>query len=193
MKTLKKIFAALTVIAIVAMAGCKKDNNAEGYMAVKMSESRTTSGSTPADPGDPLIFSSVNLDIASVEVHYANEAEGQSGWITLNTQAGIYDMLTLQNDVTATIAGDTKLPVGKITQLRLILGPNNSVVISGGIAHTLKVPSTEVKINVGSSVPADAHLEVTLDFDADKSIVVEGKGEFTLKPVIQVKSVTIIN
>lgn len=189
MKTLKKIFAALTVIAVIVMAGCKKES-ADAYMAVKMTEARNSGGSSTPPDGMPLV-TAVNLDIQSVEVHYSNTAEGNAGWVTLSTKAGVYDLLALQNDVTATLADDTKLPVGHATQLRLILGNNNSVVVGGDVVHKLIVPSTEIKINIDASVPAHAHVDITLDFDADKSIVIEGNGEFKLKPVIQVESIIV--
>src|ERR1051326_1160465 len=110
MKTLKKIFAAVIVAAAMAAGtGCKKEIPESGYMSVQMSEARTSDGSSPANPTSSLI-SAVNLDIKSMEVHYANEMQGNSGWVALNTNAGIYDVLMLRNDITATLAGDTKLP-----------------------------------------------------------------------------------
>lgn len=185
MKRIKKIIAGLLVVTVAMVAGCKRENIGYGYMAVKISEARTIGGS------ESTALSGVNIDIKSVEVHYANEAEGSGGWVTINTNSGIYDLLLLQNDIMATIADDTKLPAGKITQLRLVLGPNNAVVISGDSEHFLKVPSAEIKINVDSYIPESLHLSIALEFDADKSIVIEGSGEFNLKPVIQVKSISV--
>lgn len=174
-----KIFAALTVISIAAMAGCKKDNNANGYMTVKMTDA-------------PAAYSSVNVDIVSVEVYYANEMQGTSGWVALNTNAGVYDLLKLQNNVTAVITPETRLPVGEITQLRLILGTNNAVFVSGDSEHLLQMSSaynTGIEINVNTSVSSRQRLAITLDFNADKSIVVEANGDYSLKPVVYVKSV----
>jgi hypothetical protein len=111
----------------------------------------------------------------------------------LNTNAGIYDLLKIQNDVTAVLTQDTKLPVGEITQLRLMLGTHNSLFISNDSEFSLTVPSaynTGIKINVNTSVSSAQHLVITLDFNAERSIVVEGNGDYILNPVIEVKSVT---
>src|ERR1051325_538731 len=160
MKTLKKIFAVITAItAMAAGTGCKKEVPESGYMNVQMREARTSDGSAPTNPTG-LLLSAVNLDIKSVEVHYANEAQGNNGWVALNTNAGIYDLLMFKNDITATLAGDTRLPVGTITQMRLILGPNNSVFVEGDAEHSLTVPGgteTGIKINVNASIPAGEH------------------------------------
>lgn len=190
MKTPNKIFAALFITALAALASCKKDNAPSGYMAASMTEARTSgSAASPENPG----LTSVNIDIRSVEVHLENEAEGNAGWIELKTRAGIYDLLKLQNDVTAVLAEDTKLPVGHITQIRLILGGNNSVIIGGVNEQDLTVPSGDnsgLKINVNTTVKEDKHLLITLLFDADNSIVFEGNGGYKLSPVIKVKSIT---
>ena len=49
MKTLKKIFAVLFVTAIAATAGCKKDNGPSGYMAMQMTEARTSGSTSPCN------------------------------------------------------------------------------------------------------------------------------------------------
>lgn len=185
--------AIITVMmALAAGMGCKKENPGAGYMNVQMSEARIASGST-SDASPNPVFSAVNLDIKSVEVHYANETQENSGWVSLNTNAGIYDVLMLQNDITATLAGDTKLPLGTITQMRLVLGPENSVLVSGDSQHMLTVPSGEesgIKINLNTTILSGKHTTIALDFDANASIVVQGNSEYKFKPVIRVKSVT---
>ena len=169
------------MVAIAAIVGCKKENIGDGYMAVRMTDA-------------PAAYTSVNVDILAIEVHYANEQLGNGGWIALSTKAGVYDLLSLQNDVTATITDDTKLPSGRITQFHLLLGNNNSLVLSGDEVFVLKVPSgttSGIKVDVDANVTAGKHLSIVLDFNADKSVVAEGRtGQYLLKPVIQVKSVT---
>jgi hypothetical protein len=136
-------------------------------------------------PGDYL---QVNVDIAKVEIHYTNSA----GWITLNTQNGVYDLLTLQNNVTMLLANGSQLPVGEVSQIRLLLGTNNTVMLNDSIIHELKIPSSEqtgIKINVHAIIPHDNNLVVILDYDADKSVNKEGNGEYTMKPVITVENI----
>jgi hypothetical protein len=192
MKTTAKIIAAFAIACVMVTTGCNKENNpgtgiGKGYMAVNMTEERVGSGDTPSPP---VVYNALYIDITSVEVHYSDMRQGTAGWIALSTKAGIYDLLTLQNNITAAIADETTIPAGNITQVRLILGPNNSILIGGDAQQTLTVPSREIKINVKTEVATGKHYVIALAFDADKSVVVEGNGSFSLKPVIAVKSIT---
>jgi hypothetical protein len=165
--------AIFCLVLTVFGAGCKKDQY--GNMTVKMTDA----------PGDYL---QVNVDVSHVEAHYDNN----NGWVQLPTQSGIYDLLTLQNNVTTVLANGTHLPVGRINQLRLVLGNNNSVMLRDSTIHDLKIPSSEqsgVKINVNSVIPANGNLVITLDYDADKSVNQEGNGDYIMKPVIKVQSI----
>src|SRR5687767_2161906 len=110
MKTkLKIIVSAIVLLGMMAMTGsCKKENPAKGYMTVKMTDA-------PAD------YLAVNVEVIGVSVHVDN-----TGWIDLPCNPGVYDLLTLQNDVTTTLATNVTVPVGKVSQIRLLLGSNNS-------------------------------------------------------------------
>ncbi|HRH64576.1 MAG TPA: DUF4382 domain-containing protein, partial [Bacteroidia bacterium] len=68
---------------------------------------------------------------------------------------------------------------------------NNSLVSTTG-TYSLKVPSgaeTGLKVNVNQVIAPKGNLQIVLDFDAFASIVVQGNGSFSLKPVIKIKSV----
>lgn len=175
MKTVIKIVS--TVILGIGFAflvnSCKKDP-ANGYMSVKMTDA-------PAD------YLKVNVEVLDVQVH--NEA---SGWVSLPTNAGIYNLLDLQNNVTVALASHANVPAGKLNQMRLVLGSHNSLIT---VADTfdLKVPSGEetgLKMNLSYNLSPNKHMVVVLDFDAAASIVDKGNGSYSLKPVIKVKSVT---
>lgn len=178
MKTLFKLITVALVFASIAIItnSCKKeDPKGTGYMTVKMTDA----------PGDYL---DVNVEVIGVQVHHES-----SGWISLPVNAGVYDLLDLQNNVTAVLASNAQLPVGKISQIRLILGSNNSLVTIVPDTFDLKVPSgaeTGLKINLHETIQPHNTMEIVLDFDADASIVVTGVGSYSLKPVIKVKSVT---
>lgn len=173
MKTISmRMLAGLALVAF--MWGCKK-SSADGYMMVKMTDA----------PGDYL---HVYVDIQKVEVHYANGNNWQT--LTMGSQH-VFDLLTLQNNVTAVLAQNTQVPAGKVSQMRLILGANNSVVLSSDSStHPLTVPSayqSGVKINVDATIPSNQTVTITLDYDADKSINKNGNGEYIMNPVIQTK------
>jgi hypothetical protein len=80
----------------------------------------------------------------------------------------------------------TTLPTGTISQIRLILGSNNSIVVDG-VAYALNTPSAQesgVKLNFNQTMVAYGTYDVWVDFDAAKSILQTGAGAYKLKPVI---------
>jgi hypothetical protein len=132
-------------------------------------------------PGD---FEEVNVDIQDVQV--SSEDNGDSGWQSLVINKGVYDLKKLANGID-TLLGSAELPAGKISQIRLVLGTNNTLKIDGQ-AFPLTTPSAQqsgLKIQVKQEVKEGITYKVLLDFDAALSIVVRGNGEFNLKPVIR--------
>jgi hypothetical protein len=164
MKTIK-IFFAIALIAM-AVSSCKKSGTSTMTM-------RMTDG-----PGD---FTAVYIDLQSVVV------TGPGGDVTLNTHAGVYNLLNFADGVD-TIIATGGITAGTISQIRLVLGPNNSVVV-GGVSYPLSTPSAQqsgLKLQVHQTFQAGVAYEMLLDFDANQSIVVQGNGSYQLKPVIRV-------
>ena len=147
-------------------------------------------------------YDAVYVTVEKVRVNQnASAGDDDGGWteIVLNPAKRI-DLLSLTNGVLEEL-GETQLPAGTYTQLRLVLGSNgttppfaNAVVPSGtGAEVALDTPSAQqsgLKLNTQLSVPADKVADVVLDFDACKSVVKRGNsGRYNLKPVISVTSV----
>ena len=181
MKSSMKILA-FTLSVLMISLGCNKDKGGEGQLKVQMTDA-------PAD------FTEVNVNITEVWAHYAGSGSSTGGWVQLNAIPGYYDLLQLQNGVTDVIANPTAIPVGKITQLRLVLGENNyavETIDSVEVQHPLLLSSqdeTGLKINLNSDILPNQTIVVTLDFDAGNSIVEQGNMEYRLKPVIKVEDV----
>lgn len=134
-------------------------------------------------PGD---YEEVNIDIQSVEVH-TSEGNQTSGWTTLEVESGVYNILELTNGLD-TLLATAELPAGKISQIRLILGEDNSVKV-GGETKELSTPSAQqsgLKLNLNAVLTEGITYTIILDFDAARSIVKRGNGTYSLKPVIRV-------
>lgn len=143
-------------------------------------------------------YEHVNVSIRKIRVHQSNGAgDSDSGWSELVLAADKrVDLLTLTNGVLSEL-GQTALPAGKYTQMRVLLAPNdaaaplaNSVTPVGGAETALNTPSavqSGLKLNVDIEVRADQVADLVLDFDACRSVVKLGNsGGFNLKPVISV-------
>ncbi|HYD78375.1 MAG TPA: DUF4382 domain-containing protein [Paucimonas sp.] len=165
-----------------------------------------SSGTTSADTGALKVsltdapacgFEKVNVSVSKVRVHKSSSAgDAASGWQDINLEPPRkIDLLTLRNGI-MTELGQTTLPAGHYTQMRLVLAENasgalaNSVVAEGSNAEiALETPSaiqSGIKLNNAFDIAANATTELVLDFDACKSIVTKGNGGYQLKPVIGV-------
>ena len=158
------LFACLLVIGIIS---CTKQKDTS-HLSVQMTDA-------------PANYDAVNIDLQGVEV-----TSDTQGAVTLSATAGVYNLLDLSNGLTKLIAtGD--LNAGTVSQIRLILGTNNSVTI-GGVVHPLSTPSASqsgLKLQIHQTFVGGVAYSILLDFDANQSIVIPGDGTYQLKPVIR--------
>jgi hypothetical protein len=165
---LKKVMFVLFLgLQIVFVSSCSNDST-KTHLSVRMTDA----------PGN---YDAVMVDVQSVEVIGSN-----GNTINLKTNNRIYNLLNLSNGVDTLLAtGD--LDPGTISQIRLVLGANNSVT-KDGVVYPLSTPSAEqsgLKLAVNKTFTAGVTYTILLDFDASQSIVEEGNGHFKLKPVIR--------
>lgn len=161
----------ILVLSVGVMA-CNNDVDQTARLEVRLTDG----------PGD---YEAVNVDIQGVEVH-TDGGGAESGWKSLQVEKGIYDLLKLTDGVD-TLLATAELPAGRISQIRLILGENNSIKV-GGEEMPLSTPSAQqsgLKLNVHEDLTAGVTYRILLDFDAAKSIVQTGNSNFKLKPVIR--------
>jgi hypothetical protein len=164
-----KIILSFIVLGIIMTSCNNNDETASSYpYAVRMTDA----------PGP---YQKVNIDLIGVEV------TGDGGeTVMLNVKKGIYNLLDFTNGESTLIATDT-LQISKVSQIRLILGTNNSVVVDN-VRYPLSTPSAEqsgLKLQVHQTLEQGIFYSVLLDFDANKSVVNTGNGTYKLKPVVR--------
>ncbi|MES2679702.1 MAG: DUF4382 domain-containing protein [Bacteroidota bacterium] len=173
MKTLKSLL--FLILIGFSVNSCKKDKDpAPAPDPVKPTPYYVNMTDAPGP------YSAVYVDIQNVEI------TGNGSTVVLNTTPGIYNLLNFSNGVDTLIASGS-LTVNKVEQIRLILGPNNSVV-KNGITYPLSTPSAQqsgLKLQVHQDLQPGVAYYVLLDFDANSSIVDQGNGSYSLKPVIR--------
>lgn len=133
-------------------------------------------------PGD---FQEVNVDLQSVEIH-SSETGNEVGWTPLEVTPRVINLLDLANGE-ETLLGELDLPGGKLSQIRLKLGENNSVMVDN-ITHPLTTPSAQqsgLKVLINEVLAEGITYKILLDFDAAKSVVHTGSNAYILKPVIR--------
>lgn len=137
----------------------------------------------------PADYESVIVEVLGVQVK-ASTDPGEGGWQTmpLPTTPVTYNLLEFTNGM-ETLLSSVELPAGKVSQLRLILGDNNTIVVNG-IAEPLplEVPSGQesgLKFNIHADLIAGIEYKLWIDFDCARSVVENGAGDYILKPVIR--------
>lgn len=135
----------------------------------------------------PALFDKVLIDIQDVQIKTISDTS-DSGWKSINlVKKGVYNLLDFKNGAD-TILGSQSVPAGPVGQMRLVLGTNNSVVV-GGVNFPLQTPSAQqsgLKLLINTSLSAGIDYHFFMDFDAARSIVQTGNGNFILKPVIRI-------
>ncbi|MFN2456809.1 MAG: DUF4382 domain-containing protein [Chitinophagaceae bacterium] len=167
MKT-KNILFAIVATASILVYSCTKDSGKDTTFQILMTDAPTT-------------LQEVNIDLREVRVKFTDTA-----WVTLQTNAGVYNLLALQNGVSTLIA-QGNFASNVVKEIRLILGENNTVKEDNQV-YPLRIPSgaeSGLKIKVDKKL--NATLETLLiDFDAALSVKKENDG-YKLRPVIKVK------
>jgi hypothetical protein len=178
---LKHLSLALAALMSLALNACQEGGEVSGTGS---SDGRIVL--TMVD--NPAVFDAVTIVVNSVEAHLSG-ADTISGWTVLNHEASSYDLLELRNGVSVALA-DTTLAAGHYTQLRLILGSGSTVTVDG-TEYPLEIPSgmeTGLKLNHQFTIEPDRSYELTLDFDAERSVKLTGSGTYQLNPVIRLQA-----
>ena len=169
MKT--KLFIAVFFSLAIAIMACNKENSQTSSLKIQMTDA-------------PAAWDEVNIDLTGVEVKFAKDT---TKWMTLQANAGVYNLLGLQNGIDTLIAQGTFPTNNIVKEIRLILGTNNTIKVNGQI-FPLTIPSGEetgLKIKVNKKLQATIET-LLIDFDAALSIKEEVDG-YKLKPVIKLK------
>jgi len=168
-------FFSVVIIAAMTLTACdvlSSSDPVEGQMRVLLTDA-------PAD------IKEAHVTILRLELIGNDE-----GVIVLSDQEQAFDLLTLQDGVTAELA-DVSIPEGSYAQLRVVVDEEARLVFEDGSDTKLKVPSgtqTGIKILFPEVTIAedDDFAEILLDFDVFESFVPGGASDmYIFKPVIK--------
>lgn len=175
-----------TGFAISLVAGCGSDPGT-GRLELAL-------GDAPF-PFDMVASAQITVDLVQVRVDA--EEDGESGWVTLSGGEGVYDLLELQNGITAHLAG-AELPVGVVDQVRLVIS-RGRITLADARVFVLNVPSggasgLKVFPRPPIVIAKDATTEVLLDVDVSQSFRsipasparIEDIAGFHFQPVLRV-------
>ena len=146
----------------------------------------------------PFNADEIKITISKVEVHGV-----EGGWVTVANFEPPKEFNLIELPTVGMLLGETTLPTGHYTQIRLIM--TKAEIIVNGTSYDLYCPSgtvmgfgnarVQVEAQVGKTgiklihqftINANELTELLLDFNAEKSIVKTGNNQYLLKPVIPV-------
>tara|TARA_Y100000591_G_scaffold310764_1_gene313437 strand:- start:679 stop:1533 length:855 start_codon:yes stop_codon:yes gene_type:complete len=184
-----KILTGIMILTGLIFTGCNVNNNDgnKGKFRVSLTDA----------PGD---YAAVNIEVKQILIKTSDDSDDDSesdmvdeegSWKVIFDDSMVVNLLDYQNGTTLFL-GETELETGIYEEMRLVLGDNNSIVLNNGSSVNLTVPSAQTsgyKIKLNTEVEPDQVTDLVIDFDAARSIVVRGNGDFNLKQVLRVVEV----
>ena len=200
-------FALLLAGMGIALLNCGGGSSNTATVTTSLSDPATC-----AAPQGP--FSHIYVTITDVQIHQsASAGANDAGWVdlapNLKNAPVQTDLLGVANQCFLATLGSTGIPAGSYQQLRVILADNgvsvngnkcgtvaNCLMLTSDLSNTpqplqlssetktgIKIPSGQI---AGGKfvVAAGENKDLNLDFNACASIVVEGGGQYRLKPVL---------
>jgi Domain of unknown function (DUF4382) len=204
MKTINKWLpaTALFAAACLVFVACNKENSGSSINTTGQSQLSIYM------MDDPIAFTKVLIDIKQVAVkidtaahHGDNDDDHQWGddykgcrngksaiWDTLPIKPGIYDLLQLRNG-TDTLLASGLVPNGKVLQVRITLGTNNTIYTDSSTHYPLNIigPRNYFDINVRRddvSAISNSQFKLWFDFNLSKSIFFFNN-QYWLKPELK--------
>jgi hypothetical protein len=178
LNTIKKMIRHSGILALLILA--------IGFFSCKDQERTATINFYLTDA--PARFQHIYIEFANIEVQYFGDGKNKSGWIPVSLMhAKTYDILRYQNG-RDTLLASVNIPEGRIRNVRVKLGANNSAFIDGQ-----KIPlnitgggSSTINIEFQMDVKDGELRKVYLDFDGGRSVKrIPGSNTFFLRPSIR--------
>jgi len=216
---MKKFFVILFLLALaIFISGCisilptleeEPITPGKGRLEIYLTDS-----SEKYKANDSETYVAINITIYKIQVHLAGEDEEDEGeWIEwILTEPTEYNLIELKDK--SILLSEEELAPGKYTQIRIFITESpisvekeeetelediKVVEVVNGVdfeTFDVEIPSvyqTGIKLIHPFEIIEGEATELTIDFDAEKSIVKTGNGSYKLKPVIKVTSTIVIN
>ena len=174
------VLAIVVVIAIVAVAGYLVTKPAGTYAPALSPTPPLNYGvfyfavtDRPNAIGD---FAALNVTVSKIGVHSAKD-NLENIWLEFTPSTSTFDLVTLQGDNIQTLVS-TFLPIGKYTQVRLIVVNAVGILKTGG-TENVTVPSGELKLVQSFQIEENK----TTTFVFDLNVVKTGDNAYMLTPV----------
>lgn len=173
-----KILITVLLLALISFSNCENEptqpSQKNGYLIVHLTDA-------------PAAFNAVNITFSEISAHI------DSDWVTIDLQKDSTVNLLEWTNGKSMIIGQSEVPVGHYTQVRLKI--KAAAIVVDKVTFPLDVPSgaqSGLKFGLTFTIIPGATYELVLDFNMNKSIVTTGSKKdpkgYKLKPHIRVIS-----
>ena len=176
----KRIILLSLLIGLFVLSSCSSAG--KGTLVLQITDA-------PSD----LNIQKALITISQVQVHKSGDAMGNittnttetptdAGWITIVSEPQTFDLIAIKD--VKEFLGSNQLEPGKYTQIRLTI--EKALVTIDDKEYDLTVPSSKLRLIQPFTIEAGKNTTLTLDFDAQQSIISTGSGKFNLRPTVKV-------
>ncbi|MFC1953468.1 ice-binding family protein [Chloroflexota bacterium] len=160
----------IMMLAITLMPACTGESNQPtGTVEFRATDAPATG------------VSKIMVTARNIQIHKADAPE--DSWITVVSQEKTFDLVAIEG--AEVFLGSENVSSGNYTQIRLDV--TKVIVTLDGKDITAKLPSDKLKIVRPWEVKAGQKTILTLDFDAEKFVVLTGNNQAQVKPVIKLE------
>lgn len=207
------IFVVL-ILAVFFLAGCGGGSGQTATVTTSLSDPSTCS--SPQGPYRHIYVTVIDVQISQS----TNSGNGNSGWVdltpTLKNNPVQVDLLGVANQCFLSTLGSTGIPAGNYQQVRVILAKDgvaiannkcgtaaNCVMLTSDPSNTpipillssesntgIKIPSGQIAGGQFTVQGGDTK-DFNIDFNACASMLVQGNGQYRLKPVLHAGEVEV--
>ena len=131
-----------------------------------------------SDPPAPPL-DNVFVEVDKIEAYLV--AGSESKWITIVDTPNAFDLLRVEQ--IHKFLGQQEIPAGTYTKIRFEI--SRAVVVAEGEAHIAKVPSGKLTFGRPFIVREGQTTVVTIDFDGQRSVHLNGQGDYILTPEVK--------
>lgn len=173
----------LVALAAVGLVAC---GSGTGQLQLNASAASQTGALTQASD-----YTSIVLEVLRIEGRLKAEDSDEDGWQTLRSTPVELDLIALDGGDVRELA-DVEVPVGTITELRLILAEDvvgRAILASDGSEVPLRVPSgtsSGLKFKGSIEITEEETAEATMEFDVQRSISDSNDDSLRISPVIRI-------
>lgn len=127
----------------------------------------------------------INVILSDIRVNQSEDENTDGGWVVVYDGEPLeFDLLKLKEQGDAEIIGQADIDVGHYSQIRMNVEFVSADIDGQPVDIVVDVPSNVLRLVASFDMRENQVTELTIDFDAEQSLVFTGQGKINFKPVV---------